>query len=176
MHEPVKQVSSPDWNRERVGLFTWAPSRRLIRTVRNYQRANSSNILIRFVCRPFILRAHRFWSVITGADIPLNAQIGGGLFIPHPNGVVIHSAAKVGINCTIFQQVTIGGRDARHGAPVIGDNVLIGAGAKVLGSVCVGDSARIGANAVVLSDVPPGATAVGVPATLVPEKKHALQD
>ena len=99
--------------------------------------------------------------MVSGADIPINTQIGGGLLIPHPNGIVIHSAAVIGPNCLIFQQVTIGDAD---GIPTIGGHVDIGAGAKVLGAITVGDHARIGANAVVLRDVPEGATMVGIPA------------
>lgn len=108
---------------------------------------------------------HCFWSVVTGADIPINARIGGGLLLPHPNGVVIHPEAEIGPNCIIFQQVTLGSRDG--GVPRIGGHVDIGAGAKILGAIAVGDHARIGANAVVLQDVPSGKTAVGVPAVIV---------
>jgi len=107
--------------------------------------------------------SHRFWSVVTGADIPLNCTIGGGLLLPHPNGVVIHPDSVIGCNCLLFQQVTLG-TEMSGVAPVLGGHVDIGAGAKVLGRVTVGDHARIGANAVVLSDVPEGATAVGIPA------------
>jgi serine O-acetyltransferase len=103
--------------------------------------------------------------VVTGADIPLNSKIGGGLAIPHPNGIVIHPNAKIGPNCLIFQQVTIGMRSG--GIPMVGGHVDIGAGAKVLGAIRVGDHACIGANAVVLQDVPERACAVGVPARVV---------
>jgi len=102
---------------------------------------------------------HRFWSVITGADIPLNCQIGGGLLIPHPNGIVIHPDAAIGVNCLIFQQVTLGIRSG-PGVPIIGGHVDIGAGAKILGPVRIGDHTRIGANAVVTKDVPSHTTAV----------------
>ncbi len=81
--------------------------------------------------------------------------------IPHPNGVVIHPDAKIGVNCLIFQQVTIGSRGI-PGLPEIAARVDIGAGAKILGPVKIGYGARIGANAVVLHDVDGGATAVGV--------------
>lgn len=86
--------------------------------------------------------------------------------LPHPNGVVIHPDAKIGVNCLIFQQVTIG-TAGTHQAPVVGDHVDIGAGAKLLGGICVGNNAKIGANAVVLSDVPPAKTAVGIPAKVI---------
>jgi serine O-acetyltransferase len=103
--------------------------------------------------------------VVTGADIPLNCKLGGGLLLPHPNGIVIHPDAEIGPNCLLFQQVTIGAND--HGVPSIGGHVDIGAGAKVLGPVTIGHHARIGANAVVMHDVPSGATAVGVPARVI---------
>lgn len=108
---------------------------------------------------------HRFWSAVSGADIPLACHFGGGLLLPHPNGVVIHPNVRIGINCLIFQQVTLG--HAGSGVPTVGDHVDFGAGAKVLGAITIGDGAVIGANAVVLMDVPPGATAVGVPAKIL---------
>ncbi len=86
--------------------------------------------------------------------------------MPHPNGIVIHPAASLGVNCLVFQQVTIGA-GGRAGFPRIGGHVDIGTGAKILGGVVVGDHARIGANAVVVDDVPPGATAVGIPARIL---------
>ena len=81
--------------------------------------------------------------------------------MPHPNGIVFHPKARIGPNCLIFQQVTIGVTRAGQTPPIIGAHVDIGAGAKVLGSVRIGDHAVIGANAVVLKDVPAGATVRG---------------
>lgn len=112
--------------------------------------------------RKIAVLRHRFWSAITGAEIPLGTRIGGGLLLPHPNGIVIHPDSTIGPNCLIFQQVTLGVGD--KGAPRIGGHVDIGAGAKILGGVLIGDHAKIGANAVVLEDVPAYATAVGIPA------------
>mgnify|MGYP002371346030 FL=1 len=106
---------------------------------------------------------HRFWSIITGADIPVNCNIGAGILMPHPNGIVIHPAAEIGANCLIFQQVTIGANE-RGEVPKIGNHVDIGAGAKIIGGVIIGDHSLIGANAVVVSTVPPWHVAVGVPA------------
>ncbi len=102
---------------------------------------------------------------MTGAEIPLNCNIGGGLLINHPNGIVIHPEARIGANCLIMQQVTVGTRD-KTGVPDIGGHVDIGAGAKILGPVRIGDHAKIGANAVVVSDVPSGVVATGVPAKI----------
>jgi serine O-acetyltransferase len=98
----------------------------------------------------------------------VSSEIGPGLFIQHGFATIV-AARKVGANCWINQQVTIG-FDAPDARPVLGDGVSVHAGAKILGNVTVGDGARIGANAVVLTDVPAGATAVGVPARIVPPK------
>ena len=103
--------------------------------------------------------------MVTGADIPLNCRIGGGLLLPHPNGVVIHPDAEIGPNCLIFHQVTVG--QAGDAVPVLEGHVDVGAGAKIIGRLKIGKHAKIGANAVVLDDVPAGATAVGIPARVV---------
>lgn len=154
----------PDLLREYKSAWSWCPSRSLLASIRAYQRvADSRNPLLIIAGKLAILR-YRWWSVITGADIPLNTRIGGGLLLPHPSGVVIHPDAVIGPNCLIFQQVTIG--LGRNGTPRIGGHVDIGAGAKILGGITVGDHARIGANAVVLHDVPGGKTAMGVPAVI----------
>lgn len=105
---------------------------------------------------------HRFWAAVSGADIPLNCRIGGGLLIPHPNGIVIHPASQIGPNCLILQQVTIG--SGKSGVPTLGGHVDVGAGAKILGAVHIGDHAVIGANAVVVDDVIASTTVVGIPA------------
>ncbi len=105
----------------------------------------------------------------TGIEIHPGAKIGKAVLIDHGYGVVIGETAEVGDNCTIYQGVTLGGtgKDKGKRHPTIGNNVLIGAGAKVLGPFTVGDNARIAAGAVVLSEVPAEATAVGVPAKVV---------
>ncbi|MCS6888869.1 MAG: serine acetyltransferase [Chloroflexus sp.] len=100
-----------------------------------------------------------------GLEIVVGADIGGGLYIAHPVGTVI-APQRIGRNCTIVAAVTIGMRNEWE-FPVIGDEVFIGAGARVLGGITVGDRARIGANAVVTRDVPAGATVVGIPARVV---------
>src|SRR5258706_9275961 len=150
----------PDWSREEPSQF-WDPARKLLRTIRRYQSWHQRRgIISRAFCKILVMR-HRFWSVVTGADIPLNCQIGGGLLIPHPNGIVIHPGARIGVNCLIFQQVTIGSRSS-GGLPEIAGHVDIGAGAKDLGAVNIGAHARIGANAVILKDVEGASTAIGI--------------
>jgi serine O-acetyltransferase len=163
----VVEVSAlaPDWTRERCRRL-WDPPRRLLRSIRAYQRHRERGLAGWLSCK-FSVVSHRFWSVVTGADIPLDCQIGGGLLLPHPNGVVIHPDAVIGPNCLLFQQVTLGNGGPMPGAPILGGHVDVGAGAKILGGVRVGDHARIGANAVVLQHVPPGATAVGIPARIL---------
>lgn len=162
--EGLPSAEVPDWTRERRKRGEWSPSKALIASIRDYQRASGGNP-IAFFRRKWAVARHRFWSAVTGADVPLNARIGGGLMLPHPNGVVIHPSCEIGPNCMIFQQVTLG--TGAGGIPRIGGHVDIGAGAKILGGVTIGNHARIGANAVVLCDVPAGATAIGVPARIV---------
>ncbi len=155
-----------DWSREHKAFLEWQPGRSLLASIRAYQRLEHARGPIAAVGRKIAVLRHRFWSVVSGADIPLNSNLGGGLLIPHPNGIVIYPEATVGVNCLIHQQVTIG-VGGRRGVPRIGGHVDIGAGAKILGGVFVGDHARIGANAVVTKDVPAGATAVGIPARVL---------
>lgn len=107
--------------------------------------------------------------MFTGIEIHPGAKIGKGLFIDHGMGIVIGETTEIGDNCTIYQNVTLGGTGKEKGKrhPTIGNNVLIGCGAKVLGPFKVGDNAKIAANAVVLYEVPDNSTAVGVPARVV---------
>ena len=105
----------------------------------------------------------------TGIEIHPGATIGKGLLIEHGMGAVIGETAVVGDNCTIYQGVTLGGTGKHTGKrhPTIGNNVMVGSGAKVLGPFTVGDNAKIAAGAVVLDTVPENATAVGVPARII---------
>ena len=153
-------ATEPDWSRERCRRW-WDPSRQLLKSIREYQKWQTHGGIIGRLLSAYKVAQHRFWSVVTGADIPLNCQIAGGLLLPHPNGIVIHPSASIGPNCLILQQVTIVG-DVK-----ICGHVDIGAGAKIISEVSIGEHAKIGANAVVLGDVPSGATAVGVPAKIV---------
>jgi serine O-acetyltransferase len=109
--------------------------------------------------------AARFWRSVPGLDLS-GTVIGPGLFVSHGQCTIL-SAERIGANCQVHQGVTVGWDYRGDRRPIIGDDVFIGCGAKVLGAVTIGDGARIGANAVVLCDVPPKATAVGVPARVV---------
>lgn len=136
------------------------------KAIRAYRRANwfyKRNM--KFTARMISQRARKK----TGIEIHPGATIGKNLFIDHGMGVVIGETAEIGDNCIIYQNVTLGGTGKDHGKrhPTIGDNVLVGSGAKVLGPFKVGENSRIAANAVVLSEIPPNSTAVGVPARVV---------
>ena len=105
----------------------------------------------------------------TGVEIHPGAAIGKGLVIDHGMGVVIGETTVIGDDCLIYQGATLGGTGKDHGKrhPTLGNNVMVGAGARVLGPFTVGDNSRIAAGAVVLSEIPPNSTAVGVPARIV---------
>ena len=115
---------------------------------------------------PFLPRAiSQFARFLTGIEIHPGATIGQGLFIDHGTGVVIGETSMIGDNVTLFQGVTLGGTGKETGKrhPTVGNNIVIGAGAKILGNITIGDNSYIGANAVVIKDVPPNSTVVGVP-------------
>lgn len=136
------------------------------KAVRSYRKANwFYRHNMKFIARAISQRSrHR-----TGVEIHPGATIGKGLFIDHGMGVVIGETAVIGDNCTIYQNVTLGGTGKHTGKrhPTLGNNVMVGSGAKVLGPFTVGDGARVAAGAVVLDAVPENATAVGVPARVV---------
>lgn len=122
---------------------------------------------------PFIPRYISYLTrIMTGIEIHPSAQIGERLFIDHGEGVVIGETTVIGNDVLIYQQVTLGGTGKEHGKrhPTIGNNVIIGAGAKVLGNITIGDSVRIGAGSVVIDNVPPHCTVIGVPGRVVQQK------
>ncbi len=114
----------------------------------------------------FISHLGRFF---TGIEIHPGARIGKGFFIDHGMGVVIGETAEIGDNCTLYHGVTLGGtswaKEKRH--PTLGDNVVIGSGAKILGPFTLGDNSKVGSNSVVVKEVPPNSTVVGVPGRVV---------
>ncbi|MBR6729198.1 MAG: serine O-acetyltransferase, partial [Clostridia bacterium] len=129
----------------------------------------------RFACARFISQTVRF---CTGIEIHPGATIGRGLFIDHGMGVVIGETTEIGDNCTLYQGVTLGGTGKETGKrhPTLGNNVMVGSGAKILGPFTVGDNSKIAAGAVVLSEVPPNSTCVGVPARIVKINNKRISD
>jgi serine O-acetyltransferase len=124
----------------------------------------------------FISHTSRF---LTGIEIHPGATIGERVFFDHAMGTVVGETAEIGDGCTIYQGVTLGGTSLYKGAkrhPTLGKDVVVSAGAKVLGGFTVGDGAKIGSNAVVIKPVPAGATAVGIPARIIPSTAGASAD
>lgn len=123
-----------------------------------------------------LLRRIVWWltCLVFSSELALGAKFGGGLYVPHPFGIVV-GVANIGRNVSILQNVTIGKRgDAGPVGTVIHDNVSFGAGAVVLGPLTVGENASIGANSVVLRDVPPNSVAVGAPARILPLRSEQI--
>ena len=145
------------------------------KAVRAYRRANwFYRHNMKFLARWISQSARRR----TGVEIHPGATIGRGLFIDHGMGVVIGETTIIGDNCTLYQNVTLGGTGKEHGKrhPTLGNNVLVGAGAKVLGPFKIADNSKIAANAVVLKEVPENSTAVGIPARVVRRQGRKLDD
>ncbi len=137
-----------------------------------YFNRNSTPVIApigRFIC--FFLK--KFVEMTTGISISFETCIGPGFYIGHFGNIVVYKDVIIGKNCNIAQGVTIGVLGVgKKGSPKLGDNVYIGAGAKVLGDIRVGNNVRIGANAVVLHDVPDNATVVGIPAKVIKINSH----
>ena len=122
---------------------------------------------------PFLPRYISYLTrIITGIEIHPSATIGERLFIDHGEGVVIGETTVIGNDVIIYQQATLGGTGKEHGKrhPTIGNNVIIGAGAKILGNIVIGNNVRIGAGSVVIEDVPDNSTVIGVPGRIVKRK------
>jgi serine O-acetyltransferase len=126
------------------------------------------------VRKPFSLLykiAHKFTQIITGIDLPCEVEVGKNFVIDHFGGIIVSGYTRFGDNCRIRNNVCIGLRHVEEPvAPVIGNNVDIGTGAKLLGPITIGDNVLIGANAVVITDVPSNSIAIGVPAVIKPRK------
>ena len=116
--------------------------------------------------------------LLTGIEIHPGATIGKGFFIDHGMGVVIGETTEIGDNCSIYQGVTLGGtgKDVGKRHPTLGNNVMVGAGAKVLGPFTIGDGSKVAAGAVVLKEIPEQSTAVGVPARVVKQQGRRVSD
>lgn len=119
---------------------------------------------VRFFCEKIV-------ELLTSSSLPSKCRIGGGLRIQHFGQIMIHDSVSIGKNATIYNGVTIGlQHDEDSQGPVIGDNVYIGSGAKILGKIKIGHNVSIGANAVVIRDVPDNSIAVGIPARIIAKK------
>ncbi len=127
----------------------------------------------KFFAARLVSQSARF---LTGIEIHPGAKIGSGLFIDHGSGVVIGETTEIGDNCTLYQGVTLGGTGKHVGKrhPTLGNNVMVGSGAKVLGPFKIGDNTKIAANAVVLDEIPDNCTAVGIPARVVKRNNQKL--
>jgi serine O-acetyltransferase len=125
--------------------------------------------ILRIIHFPFFALA----TIISGIHLPRGARIGGGLRIWHFGGIILNAHVVMGENCTLRPGVVIGILHSDDDVPVIGNNVDIGVGAKILGAIHIGDNVKIGANAVVITDVPDNCTAVGIPARVL-RRGHSL--
>ncbi|SFL72157.1 serine O-acetyltransferase [Shimia aestuarii] len=158
-------ATEADWSREKVTRF-WDPGPKLIRALRRYQKARARGGLFGRLASKYWVLVHRFWSVITQSELHLHMEVGGGLRMPHPTGIIVHPNAVIGPNCMLMHQVTL------SGAVRMGGHVDVGAGAKLLGEITIGDNVEIGANAVVTKDVPDGAVVAGIPARVIRMKDN----
>ncbi len=145
-----------------------------LKAVRRYRRAHWFYTHKFFTIARMISQRARH---VTGIEIHPGAQIGKGLFIDHGMGVVIGETTIIGDNCLLYQGVTLGGtgKDKGKRHPTLGDNVMVGAGAKVLGPINIGNNVKVAANAVVLKDIPDNSTAVGVPARIARRKGEKVE-
>lgn len=134
-------------------------------------RYTINNVLIRKACSFIYKFLYKFVQILTGIEMPCEAEVGDNFLIDHFGGIVISGYAKFGDNCRIRNGVVVGLKNVSEPcAPHIGNNVDIGAGAKILGNIKIGNNVNIGANSVVLTDVPDNAIAVGVPAVIKMKK------
>ncbi|NJN74674.1 MAG: serine acetyltransferase [Limnothrix sp. RL_2_0] len=128
--------------------------------------------VIRQVLRLFCAISQRVVVMLTNCEFPNTAQIGKGLLIPHPYGIVIHQDAQIGDYCNLGQDTTIGigGRKEKSGVPILGDRIFVGPGARIFGKISIANDVAIGANAVVTKSLEANAVAVGIPAKVISYK------
>lgn len=159
-------TSESDWSREKPTQL-WDPSRQLLEAVRHYQSCKQKSDIISVCITKLAVLQHRFWPAITGADIPLSSSLGGGLLIPHPNGIVIHPDSVIGVNCLIHQQVTFGVKRGSNKPPEIEGYVDIGPGEKIIEPILIERDVLIGTNSVVVKNVSVGSIVACIPAKLL---------
>jgi serine O-acetyltransferase len=151
--------------------FFWTPGFRYTFMFRLYGFARTQG-WARFGFRQFVSWTLHRYSIRYGISISPDTTIGSGFYIGHFGGIVVNQQVVIGNNCNLSQDVTLGqiNRGDKAGCPVIGDNVYIGPGAKIIGRIQVGNHAAIGANAVVIEDVPPSSAVGGIPARVLSDK------
>lgn len=168
IQQDLRRYKEPDnrmhWEEFSIPSILLYRSGHMIRAIRFFP--------IRIVLTIFHLPVFMLYTLLSGIQIPRSCKIGPGLRIYHFGCIVINPLTVIGENCTLRQGVTIGNRQAIDDVPVLGNNVDIGAGAKILGKIRIGNNVSIGANAVVLKDVPDNHIAVGVPARIFPKKER----
>lgn len=142
----------------------------LYRTARGIRKIPKWLFPIKILLNILIVPLYAFFSIFLGISIPRGADIGPGLRIYHYGTIVINPRAIIGKNFSIHHGCTIGVKNSYYDQVIVGDNVTMGAGAKILGNIRIGNNVTIGANAVVLSDVPDNSVAVGIPAKIFPKK------
>jgi serine O-acetyltransferase len=131
--------------------------------------------VLRYAVKVPLLMGQRLVEAFTGVELPPQTSVGPGLRIWHGGNIVINPKTRIGSSCVMRHGVTIGNVVPNGAAPVIGDRVELGAYAQVFGGITIGDDARVGAMSVVLQDVPPGATAVGVPARIIVPRDRQVE-
>ncbi|MDQ8021979.1 MAG: serine acetyltransferase [Moraxellaceae bacterium] len=176
----AQDESDPDWQADvaRCGVSRPLLKEQSMWAIRVYRFGRKVDRRPAGAVRSLLTRVYwllfRLTETLTGVSLPKDAVIGPGLRIWHFGNIFIHPDAVIGSNCTLRQGVTIGNREEGGEVPVIGNNVELGAYAQVLGGIRIGNDARIGAMSVVLTDVPPGATAVGIPARIIPARPRVV--
>jgi serine O-acetyltransferase len=150
-----------------VGFVFYEPSIIIVFFFRLRKWLYSKNIIIKIIPAIIVEPLYFFLTLLFGIHLPKSCEIGPGLIIHHFGGIVINHKTRIGANCTLRHNVTIGNRKTHNDVPIIGDNVNIGVGAVILGDIKVGNNVSIGANAVVLIDVPDNCIAVGNPARII---------
>lgn len=137
-----------------------------------YRLYKLEHFLYKIKLVPFAFLIRLFMRIIFSCDIPYKALIGKNTSFPHyALGVLIHPKVKIGDNCKILHNVTIGGRSGNQNLPIIGSNVLIGAGAIIIGDIKIGDNSIVGAGSVVVKDVPSNSVVAGNPAKVIKYNK-----
>jgi serine O-acetyltransferase len=160
----ARYTSSRGWRGYLHTYFTQAGFR-VTFWYRVARHASAKNRLLGKCCTFWLMR----YQHQTGVQLNPGTEIGPGLFIPHFGSIIINTRSRIGKNCYLSHDVTLGKAHSgpRQGVPVLGDDVFIGPGAKILGHLTIGDNAAIGANSVVLSDIPPSCFAAGAPAKVI---------